>query len=221
MIFLRGIKLSDSRQNFFFQRPPLSLAPNFPIKTVHSQDHSSISDASWREYLRYRPTMTKSSFHCFKAIHVQNSFQISRATGKYWQWILSRLFEGGTEISDFLSSEGNRAKSFYLSDCVDYFFRDKFDKILKQHFKMSLATFSFQSSQRNTCSYTTCTFTMFVFFFRNEQSNKQKRLATRYRVPLSLKKHTQVIQDHTSLSIRVFALRNSEEKNNCCRILLD
>ena len=109
----------------------------------------------------------------------------------------------------------------YLSDCVDYFFGDKFDKILKQHFKMSLATFSFQSSQRNTCSYTTCTFTMFVFFFRNEQSNKQKRLATRYRVPLILKKHTQVIQDHTSLSIRVFALRNSEEKNNCCRILLD
>lgn len=117
--------------------------------------------------------------------------------------------------------EIERSLLLYLSDCVDYFFRDKFDEILKQHFKMSLATFSFQSSQRNTCSYTTCTFTMFVFFFRNEQSNKQKRLATRYRVPLSLKKHTQVIQDHTSLSIRVFALRNSEEKNNCCRILLD
>ena len=117
--------------------------------------------------------------------------------------------------------EIERSLLLYLSDCVDNFFRDKFDKILKQHFKMSLATFSFQSSQRNTCSYTTCTFTMFVFFFRNEQSNKQKRLATRYRVPLILKKHTQVIQDHTSLSIRVFALRNSEEKNNCCRILLD
>ena len=117
--------------------------------------------------------------------------------------------------------EIERSLLLYLSDCVDYFFRDKFDKILKQHFKMSLATFSFQSSQRNTCSYTTCTFTMFVFFFRNEQSNKQKRLATQYRVPLSLKKHTQVIQDHTSLSVRVFALRNSEEKNNCCRILLD
>lgn len=108
--------------------------------------------------------------------------------------------------------EIERSLLLYLSDCVDYFFRDKFDEILKQHFKMSLATFSFQSSQRNTCSYTTCTFTMFVFFFRNEQSNEQKRLATQYRVPLSLKKHTQVIQDHTSLSIRVFALRNLKKK---------
>ena len=71
--------------------------------------------------------------------------------------------------------EIERSLLLYLSDCVDNFFRDKFDKILKQHFKMHLATFSFQSSQRNTCSYTTCTFTMFVFFLSKRTIKQTKK----------------------------------------------
>lgn len=132
--------------------------------------------------------MTKCSFHCFKAIHVYNSFHCSRYPGQPAntgnEYFPDFSKAGLISQTSYRVREIERSLLRYLSDCVDYFFRDKFDEILKQHFKMSLATFSFQSSQRNTCSYTTCTFTMFVFFFRNEQSNKQKRLATRYRVPL-------------------------------------